>query len=307
MKTLTVLMSTYNGEKYIEQQLESVANNVSDDLDIKVLVRDDGSTDGTIQKINSLTSKLPLEVKVITGHNVGVQKSFLDLIDKAPITDYYAFCDQDDFWADDKAITIISKMNDYNFKPCVCISNYNIVDKNLNVTFEKNYKQPLDYSVLKILMANNIPGCIMVFNWELMKLLKENSPKNVPMHDVYVLLMACLFGEIIHVPKILFSYRIHGNNAVGVQKKHLSIKHIIKQQKKIMRRTSDESAATLARYCLSLYKNRLSVEKIKELEIVANSDSKLKYKLKLLRQNEIYVNSIRTNLLLVERVLLGKK
>ena len=102
MERVIVLMSTYNGEKYLRNQIESLLRQV--DVEIEILVRDDGSKDGTLGILEEYKNSREYSGKLsyYVGPNVGPAKSFLDLIKHAPEAEYYALCDQDDTWLPDK-------------------------------------------------------------------------------------------------------------------------------------------------------------------------------------------------------------
>lgn len=92
---ITVLMSTYNGEKYLKEQLDSILN--QEQVDLKLLIRDDGSTDGTVNILKEYENS-HTNIKWYSGLNLGCGKSFFQLVLDAPKSDYYAFVDQDDVW-----------------------------------------------------------------------------------------------------------------------------------------------------------------------------------------------------------------
>ena len=98
-KKVTILMSTYNGEKYLEEQIDSLLNQTY--KNISILIRDDGSKDNTVHIIKE-KKKSNDNITLIEGKNVGFIKSFLELINLAEKSDYYAYCDQDDVWMEEK-------------------------------------------------------------------------------------------------------------------------------------------------------------------------------------------------------------
>lgn len=306
MKSLVILMSVYNGSKYIEEQLMSIMNSKLDNLRIKLIIRDDGSTDNTLELVEKVSVKDNISLHLIKSKNIGVQKSFLELLKIAPDADFYAFCDQDDIWNSKKIVKMTNELKNFTFSPCVCISNYNIINKNSQIISKKIYSNPLGFSLLQILFANYVPGCIMMFNKSLIKILKRKPPINVPMHDLYVLLTAYLFGEIIHVPETLFSYRIHENNTVGMKKKHIRISNILKNQKKMLNKSEEESVANLALHFLDSYRNELSNNEKIKLDMVSSYKLNLRNKIKLLNEKEIYGYGLRGSLSLIECILLGK-
>lgn len=105
-KTVAVLMATYNGERFLREQLDSLLN--QKDVTVKILVRDDNSKDSTVSILEEYKSKSLLQW--YTGEHLGVEKNFLDLLRHAPEADYYAFCDQDDVWDDNKLSVAINHL-----------------------------------------------------------------------------------------------------------------------------------------------------------------------------------------------------
>lgn len=139
-----ILLSTYNGEKYLPELLESVL--AQKDIYVDILARDDGSTDKTVEILKKYD-----RVKVYGGNNLKPAKSFLDLIWKADINyDYYALCDQDDVWKEEKIISAVKCIENID-KPALYSSAVEVVDKDLTFirkSFTDNtFKNPL-YDIL---------------------------------------------------------------------------------------------------------------------------------------------------------------
>ena len=133
---ITVLMSTYNGEKYLREQIESILNQKN--VRVQILVRDDGSTDHTHIILDEYQKNGKLNW--YTGMNLKSSKSFMNLVTKAPETEYYAFCDQDDVWNNDKlyrAVNKLKSMGNMNI-PRLYSCNYN--DFFSGVSFELLYR-----------------------------------------------------------------------------------------------------------------------------------------------------------------------
>ncbi|MBR7166470.1 MAG: glycosyltransferase [Bacteroidaceae bacterium] len=101
-----VLMSTYNGMQYIREQLQSIY--AQQGVDLSLLVRDDGSTDGTLQLLDE--EQQAGRLSWYSGKNLGPAFSFWDLLHNAPEAPYYAFCDQDDVWDADKLAVAVAAM-----------------------------------------------------------------------------------------------------------------------------------------------------------------------------------------------------
>ena len=106
---ITVFMSTYNGSRYLRDQINSILN--QEGVHVKLVVRDDGSSDETLDVLNEYAGK----IVVISGINIGCEKSFLELLYSNFKSKYYAFADQDDIWVSDKLKTAIEKIRDDEF------------------------------------------------------------------------------------------------------------------------------------------------------------------------------------------------
>lgn len=209
-----VLLSTYNGEQYLPELLDSVM--AQKDVFIDVLARDDGSKDKTVEILKKYD-----RVQVYTGENLKPAKSFLDLILTADESyDYYALCDQDDVWKPNKVISAIEHIKDSN-KPTLYSSAVEVVDQDLNFirkSFTDNsFKDPL-YDIL----TYGTPGCTFVFNMTLMQKLKEYKPTAISMHDSWISFVCLAVNGLFysdHEAYIL--YRQHDANVLGAQRHSL--------------------------------------------------------------------------------------
>ena len=217
MRSVLVLMSTYNGEKYLKKQIDSVLNQKN--IEVNIQVRDDGSTDGTIRILEEYQKNNKL--KWYSSANMGPAKSFLDLLYTSSLKyDYYAFCDQDDYWKEDKLYKAVKKLEDFGEKPALYHCELEIVDESLNyikTTTNCNKTKFIDQT----LMVFYIPGCTMVFNNCLMKKVQERKPEynSITMHDCW-LYYICLGigGHIISDENAYIQYRQHGNNVIGARR-----------------------------------------------------------------------------------------
>ena len=124
---VAVLMSTYNGKKFIREQIESILNQKGDYL-IDLWVRDDGSTDGTQEILEEYASQKKL--KMYKGYNLGPALSFLDLLKQCWDYDYYAFSDQDDYWNSDKIKIGVNSLKEMSGLQ-LYFANAELVDSNL--------------------------------------------------------------------------------------------------------------------------------------------------------------------------------
>jgi rhamnosyltransferase len=211
---ICVLLSTYNGEKYLVEQIDSVLNQKG--VDVSLLIRDDGSTDGTIGILHNYAQK-DSRVSFYNGANLGPCQSFFDLVGKADEYDYYAFCDQDDVWDAEKlikAIGIIKERGDSK-TPVLYCSNLRVVDQDLNfmhncITFPINSEQR--YQSLVEFYA---VGCTEVFNQCAAHYLKKHSVEGCIMHDSWLFMICSFFGLVYYDKNPYISYRQHGSNVIG--------------------------------------------------------------------------------------------
>lgn len=213
MQEVGVLLSTYNGEKYLSQQIDSLKGQTG--VHISILVRDDGSSDKTKKMLNKWQNEGVLAW--YDGENLKPAKSFLNLIRNAPEADYYAFCDQDDVWDKDKLYVAVNRLiNSDKNKPSLYFSKAQLVDEKLNRI--ENITYPKDkFTFGTALIRNNATGCTMVFNRKLLEQVNRYTPQYVLMHDHWIyLLCLALRGHVIYDPDSHIKYRQHGNNVCGV-------------------------------------------------------------------------------------------
>lgn len=210
-------MSTYNGEKYIGEQLDSIRE--QNYKDIKIFIRDDGSRDNTKKIIEEYNKKFPeLFHDVLYEENCGAKKSFMKLIEKAPLNyKYFAFSDQDDIWKNDKikkAVESIEKIEEF---PTLYFSNYDIVDENLKYYRKGFINEKFAYTLQNAVIQTMGLGCTMVFNKKMMEIIrrKKINVDNIIMHDYWLYLLGTVFGKIIYDENSTLYYRQHGRNVSG--------------------------------------------------------------------------------------------
>lgn len=225
MERVQILLSTYNGEKYLKEQIESILN--QQNIEISLLIRDDGSSDKTIEILEELAKRK--NIKYYQGKNVGPAKSFMDLISKADETfSYYAFADQDDVWQNNKIINAINKMKNTENMPTLYMSALEVVDKNLNTINIKKVEG--NFCFEGELIKNFATGCSMVFNKKLLELIKKYNPEYIIMHDSWVTRVAYAIGANVIIDENAYiKYRQHENNVLGY--KDSKIKKLEKQFK----------------------------------------------------------------------------
>lgn len=211
-----VLVSTYNGEKYLNQQLDSILGQQG--VEPSVLVRDDGSSDKTIQILEEYAKRYP-GFQYYQGTNAGPCMSFFDLLKHAEGFDYYAFSDQDDVWDNDKLISAIHYIEkEPKSIPVLYCSNLKVVDEDLNfcrTAHSLSYNTKNRYAGLVDFFA---VGCTEVFNQKAADFTKEHIRKDCLMHDSWLFMICNFFGRVIYDADAHINYRQHGHNVVGTNK-----------------------------------------------------------------------------------------
>ncbi len=212
MDKVQVLLSTYNGEKYLQEQIESILK--QEDVEISLLIRDDGSCDKTIEIIENLKRKNS-NISYYPGDNLGPARSFMDLINKSGNFDYYAFSDQDDVWKPKKLISAINKLKQSN-KPSLYMSSLEIVDENLN--FIETKQVDGNFCFEGEMIKNFATGCTQVFNKTLMEIIKSYTPNYIIMHDSWITRVCyAIGGNVIIDNNSNILYRQHQGNVLGYQ------------------------------------------------------------------------------------------
>lgn len=210
---VVVLMSTYNGSNYVEEQIESIMRQRG--VSIYLIVRDDGSTDGTVKILKQLEKKYN-NIKVICEENIGVYDSFRRLIEYAPSCEYYAYADQDDIWYLDKLEIAVEQLKKNSKQSVLYVGNQNCIDFKGKYLYTRLPDVFVQENAISTLFQNQYSGCTMVFNKNLMKeirVLYLNMDKQLKiMHDVCTLITAQLVGKVIYDAVPHMDFRRHGNN-----------------------------------------------------------------------------------------------
>lgn len=214
-----ILMSTYNGEVYLREQLDSILNQKTviggKRFDLSLLIRDDGSKDNTMKILEEYQKKFP-QITYIQGKNIGACKSFFKLMQKADRrADYIAFSDQDDIWNENKMRRAVIGLKNYENIPAMYASDLEIVNQNLEtmkITASTGRNCP---SFGNALVENICTGCTIVINRKLYDKIVKVLPRHAYMHDWWIYMTASCFGKVIYDKKPLIKYRQHETNTVG--------------------------------------------------------------------------------------------
>ena len=259
MKKIQILMSTYNGEKYIQEQLDSIK--AQDYPELSLLIRDDGSTDSTLKVVEDyMQANRDLDITLIRGDNLGVLDSFMFLVEASDDDcSYFAFADQDDVWFKDKISRAIAAL-EADGEALFYAGAYLPVDQDLKpIPFRKVTKRPDFYNSI---VENIAIGCTIVFNRRMKELTTGVDIKGACIHDWWFYILATAVGRIVYDPEPALYYRQHSGNAIG------SKDSMIKKWKTRFRRLDDWSRE-IFNHCellLENYREQISADKIAVLE-----------------------------------------
>lgn len=209
---VSVAMATYNGEKYIRQQIDSILSQLG--MNDELIISDDHSKDETISIIKEYM-KDDSRVQLYMNDEKGVTSNFDNAI-KHTKNDIIFLSDQDDVWKPEKVETIKSY---YERHPNIhmIMSDITVVDNNLNPTIDSFYAyRGSRAGVLKNILKNSYIGCAMSFRKELKEKILP-IPRNVPMHDMWIGLVADMNKSALLIPEKLIYYRRHEATVTTVE------------------------------------------------------------------------------------------
>lgn len=218
-------MATYNGEKYIREQLDSIISQTFEDW--VLIIHDDGSTDSTVEILLEYKNKYKEKIVLIEDGIIlgGAKSNFAHLMSFSD-SQYIMFCDQDDIWLENRIELFYAKMleseNIFHDEPIVIFSDLVVVDEHLNVIsnsmVESQKLNPIIAQTSDSLKCQNvITGCAMMFNKKALTL-SLPIPKSALMHDWWIGLVTSKYGKNIFLNQPTILYRQHANNQVGFKK-----------------------------------------------------------------------------------------
>ncbi|NMM99395.1 glycosyltransferase family 2 protein [Bifidobacterium olomucense] len=222
MTRISVIMPTYNGEKYIKEQINSILSNITSDDEI--IISDDGSTDKTVDIIHEY-EKNNANIKYIEGPHQGVVKNINNAL-KYATGNIIFLSDQDDVWLKNKVATIVNIFENNKDITCV-LHDLQIVDANLSIieiSYFNFHKSRLGF--LNNLIRNSFVGAAMAFRASMLEYILPIE--NVPMHDQWIGLINEVYGKTFICNEILGLYRRHGANVT--QLKHGSLTSMLSKR-----------------------------------------------------------------------------
>lgn len=217
-----VLLATYNGERYLREQLDSLFEQTNQNWHL--FVHDDGSSDQTATIIQNYQMRFPDRITILSGLATGNSRdNFFYLLSQVQAP-YYFFCDQDDIWLPKKIEKTVQRMKEFEEKelPCLVFTDLKVVDESLNCIADKmeqyqklNYK---DLSFKQLMVQAAVTGCTMMINRKLRnKMLLCRGHEDIIMHDWWASMIAAKFGKISCMDEPLILYRQHSGNSIGAK------------------------------------------------------------------------------------------
>lgn len=263
---INIIMCTYNGERYISEQIQSIVD--SSVKDWRLMIFDDQSTDHTIQIIEKYQEKYSGQIYYkVNQKKQGVVLNFLKGIYEVGAQmnehDLIMLCDQDDFWNTDKIRKTWNGMQELisaygNNMPLLVCTDVTVVDdtmKVLNPSFRKmNHYHIKKLDLPHLLMENKVQGCTVMINRTMAGML-DRLPQTAVMHDSWLALIAAVFGRIKYIDEPTMRYRQHTDNLQGSIEYKKDIKNKFSNlggQRQIVMKTIPQAAEFL-----KLYRNQI--------------------------------------------------
>lgn len=305
---VTVILSTYNGHAYISQQLDSLINQKG--VIINLFVRDDGSKDDTVAIIKSYSEKFN-SVQIVEEPNVGATASFHRAarlaLEKCERTDYYAFCDQDDIWLEDKLISGIETIAiESDDKPNLYFSNLMMMNNDgelLGMLIDDSLVSCCRYNALAAIYAY---GCTCIFNRvALQKFCMLSKEDYYIYHDNWMYAICSFLGTIKYDSESHIRYRQTGHNVSGEKKS--GVKLWIHRINLLLFHTEDKRIyESIARALINCFSDDLNKEDACFLELLCNYRKSIKSKIQLLFSRRMKTKDLQKNICIVGRILINR-
>lgn len=287
---IVVLMSCYNGEAYVKEQIDTILN--QNDVDLQLLIRDDGSIDKTRDVIRNIKDP---RIEIIEGSNVGFIKSFYELAFYAfshfQDINYFAFADQDDIWHADKLVTgikMLQKLND-NIPNLYCSNSIFMGGKHDGQLFRQ---KDLCYKLGNMIYEPMFQGCSMVFNKAALNLYIA-KPSILAYHDRWLFNICLFLGNVVIDFNPHFNYRIHENNAIGQIEypKEKGMARVLRSLQYWFSTGNDLIISRIANDFLMSFSDQITPKKLSLLETYSGYKSSLYFKLKMVFNSSFYPSS----------------
>ena len=271
---ISILLTSYNGEKYISEQIESLLNQTMQDF--RLFISDDRSTDNTFEIALEYAGKYPGKINIVQNkeNSGGAKYNFIKMMIEHK-DDYVMLCDQDDVWLPNKIEATLTKMktmeNEFGARtPLLVHTDLCVVNEKLE-TISPSFKAAMnaDYGKTRLhnqIIQNTLTGCTAMYNRALADLIIIGIPPFIVMHDWWLMLIASAFGKISSLDMQTVLYRQHNMNEIGAK----DVRTFRYKLRKIINNKEIKEAIAgtylQAESFLNVYKRQLSQEQIDLLE-----------------------------------------
>lgn len=264
---VNVVLATYNGEKFLKRQLDSIVNQTYENIDI--YIRDDGSKDDTVAFLEEYIKNDISGRRIVLldngGKNLRCPHSFYEILRKCDTADYYSFCDQDDEWYPEKvawAVERLEKEDNNEILLYYTACDY-YTDKGEFIRRSPKQKEKLELS--DVIYYTPGSGFTMVINERARQELLLQVPLGKELHDRWLIRGAVCFGKVLYDER---SSATHIRHEEAVTSGDAGTGNLIKYfvQKEILGPEAKEDKKSLQYFC-HVFENRLSAEQKKELSV----------------------------------------
>lgn len=200
---ISVCMATYNGEKYIKEQLDSILTQLSEEDE--VIVSDDCSTDSTLDIVRDFHDP---RIEILEGVRFGSPIFNFENALKHAVGDIIFLADQDDIWMPNKVKHMVERLEEYD----LVVSDAQVINKEREITNHSFFElRGSRKGYWRNILKNNYLGCCIAFRRECLEYILP-FPAKIAMHDIWIGLCVELHGKTLFLPEQLISYRRHGDN-----------------------------------------------------------------------------------------------
>ena len=295
-RTACILMSTYNGEKYIDEQIKSIVE--QEDINVHLIVRDDGSSDRTVDIIKTYMNQ-GVDIELVQGKNIGPAESFLELIYRGEEYQYYALADQDDIWHTAKICSAVKQLMKFENQPTLYYSAVTLVDSDGKPLSARAHTEKATTD--NGLFGFYATGCTIVYNKRMHELLMKYRPNDIFMHDAWLLTVACYCGKVIYDEHSYIDYRQHEGNVIGMAKK----RSLLKKASDFFEKNRGRHSA-LARELMNGYFNDISDENIRKFITDASKcPQSIKHRIHLIKSRQFQSLSKKNRIKVGRQIILG--
>ncbi len=304
---IAVIMSTYNGEKYVEEQINSILAQTN--VEVSLYIRDDGSSDNTKAILDQFSHYSQIHLVHFENiGNLGVRDNFLKTLQYALENDrtveYFSFADQDDVWLPEKLAKAIEKIKSSSQNYCLYYSNKNFVDQDLKFIKKEKIKFYNDF--MECYSSSLASGCTMVFNRNVAELAVNPMPVTAEFHDVWIYRLCKYVGaDIIFDKNSYILYRQHGNNVCG-SAACVTHEKSIKNNMKLMKSKNVLWRQTIFDEIEEYHEDEICPVAAKNIYRMKNYKRKFKCKLSLIFNRKILKRGIKFYTLWCLKILFNK-